>query len=103
MSNEVLSLSANGRVVGFTTFPDSLRETGYICTTKNGYEVRSCCYPELSGRVIYVCGENRCRDKRELVFDTVEQVEDFLNSLEEFCLGRGISFSRDGKIVLGGL
>lgn len=103
MSNEVLSVSVNVTTVVFTTFPDSLRSEGYLFTTAKGYDVRSSCYPELSGRDIYVCGDNKGRDRRELVFDTIERVEDFLNGLERFCSGKGISFSRDGKIVLGGL
>lgn len=101
--NELMTVSITGNTVMFTSFPDSFRAVGYLFTTTGGYEVRSSCYPELLGRVIYVCGDKKLRDRRELVFATVERVEDFVNSLERFCTSRGISFSRDGKIVLGGL
>lgn len=98
-----MTVSITGNTVMFTSFPDSLRANGYLFTTTKGYEVRSSCYPEFSGRVIYVCGDTKNRDRRELNFETREQVEDFVNSLEKFCKSRDISFSRDGKIVLGGL
>lgn len=103
MSNELLSLTVNGATVVFVSFPDSLREKGFLFTTKNGYNVRSCCYPELFSDSIYVCGSNVDRDSRELNFKTLERVEDFVNSLERFCTDRDISFSREGRIVLGGL
>lgn len=101
--NELMSVNVTGNTVMFTSFPDSLRAYGYLFTTTKGYEVRSSCYPEFSGRFIYVCGDNKDRDRRELNFETREQVEDFVSSLGRFCKSRGIDFSSDGKIVLGGL
>lgn len=101
--NELMSVGVTGNTVVFTSFPDSLRANGYLFTTPKGYEVRSSCYPDWAGRVIYVCGDEMDKDRRELNFETREIVEDFVNSLERFCKSRGISFSRDGKIVLGGL
>ena len=101
--NELMSVSVTGNTVVFTSFPDSLRADGFLFTTKDGYEVRSSCYPELTGLIIYVCGSEEHKDRRELNFKNIEQVEDFVNSLERFCKSRDISFSREGKIVLGGL
>lgn len=101
--NELISVLVEDTTVVFNSFPDSLRGVGFLFTTKNGKEVRSACYPELNYNCIYVCGDTKDRDKRELVFKNIEQVEDFVNSLAFFCIDRGISFSREGKIVLGGL
>lgn len=98
-----MTVSITGNTVAFISFPDSLRGKGFLFTTKKGYIVRSSCYPELFGDSIYVCGSSDNRDSRELNFKTLELVEDFVNSLEDFCLKSNISFSRDGKIVLGGL
>lgn len=101
--SELMSVSVTGNTVVFTSFPDSLRGVGYLFTTPRGYQVRSSCLPELNYNCIYVCGDDMEKDSYELNFSTVEKVEDFVNSLERFCKSRGISFSREGKIVLGGL
>lgn len=101
--SELMSVLVKDTTVMFTSFPDSVRGEGFLFTTKNRYNVRSCCHPELSGDYIYVCGSDKYKDSRELVFKNIELVEDFVNSLAFFCIDRGISFSREGKIVLGGL
>ena len=103
IDDKIISLSVHDTTVMFTAFPDFLRGTYYLFTTTKGYMVYSSCSPELIGNYIYVCGKAKNCDRRELVFNTVEQTEDFVNSLERFCLDRGISFSFDGKRVLGGL
>ena len=101
--SELMSVSVQGTTVMFTSFPDSLRLNGHLFYTLKGYEVRSSSFPELNYSTIYVCGDTKNRDKDKLKFSTVERVEDFVNSLEDFCIKNNISFSRDGKIVLGGL
>ena len=101
--SELMSVSVQGTTVMFTSFPDSLRSNGHLFYTLKGYDVRSSCYPELNYSVIYVCGDDKSRDKDKLKFSTVERVEDFVDGLERFCKNACISFSREGKIVLGGL
>lgn len=104
MVGEILSLSVQGKTVMFTTFPDSLRGVGHLFYLKDRTDIRSSCYPEIAGsNTIYVCGSNEAKDRRKLDFNTVEQTKDFLSSLEEFCLDRGISFSSNGRMVLGRL
>lgn len=101
--SELMSVSVQGTTVMFTSFPDSLRGKGYLFSTRNGRRVISNCFPELLISSVYVCDSTEERDHRELNFKTIEQVEDFVNSLEDFCIKNNISFSREGKIVLGGL
>lgn len=101
--NELMSISITDNTVMFTSFPDSLRGKGLLFTTTKGSAVRSSCFPVTDHADIWVCGENKKRDREALTFSTVEMVEDFVNGLVRFCSGRGIKFSFDGKIVLGGL
>lgn len=104
MAGKILSLSVHDTTVMFTTFPNSLRAIGHLFYLKDRTDVRSSCYPDIpDSTTIYVCGNDKNKDSRELKFKTLKQTEDFLNSLAEFCLNRNISFSCDGKIVLGGL
>lgn len=101
--NELMSVSITDNTVMFTSFPNSLRGKGSLFVTTKGHIVRSICFPVVDHTNIYVCGEDKNRDREALIFSTVEMVEDFVDGLARFCSGRGIKFSFDGKIVLGGL
>lgn len=98
-----MSISITDNTVMFTSFPNSLRGKGCLFTTTKGYEVHSYCFPIPGSSIIWVCGENKKRDREVLTFSTAERVADFVDGLTRFCSDRGIKFSFDRKEVLGGL